>query len=363
MVRFIKKIKTLIASPLPWYKMLMILLGRLVLKSLLFIGDLLDNVFFRGYKSIELIKPVFLVGHPRSGTTFLHRFLLNNLPDYRGMRLWDMVVPSIFLRKLLNPLIHYLDNLSNKKLYDPKIHHTGLLKEETDDVALFFKSFDGLFFWLYFSAFRKLDLNGDLKKDLIEYSNLKKTLDNIKILHRKNLFAMPHRKQMFSKSFSLILGIENIIEKFPGAKIILLMRDPLEVIPSSMSLTRNVLQNLYHFDKLNNQFKDLYYSNLYHASIIFYKSLHEIILKQDKYKDNLKLIPYSNLKDDFSSTIISILEFLEIKMSNELKFEIEEQRKRQKHFKSDHKYSLEEFGLDESTIRSDFKFIYDNYNV
>ncbi|RLD78571.1 MAG: hypothetical protein DRJ10_10125, partial [Bacteroidetes bacterium] len=62
-------------------------------------------------------------------------------------------------------------------------------------------------------------------------------------------------------------------------------------------------------------------------------------------------------------TINSLLEFLEIKASEELKLEIEEQKKRQKIFKSDHKYSLDEFGLDEPTIRSDFKFIYDNYNV
>ena len=71
------------------------------------------------------------------------------------MHLWEMLLPSLFLRLILKPIIKFIDRKSNKQLYDTKIHTTGLFKAETDDVALFFKSFEGLFFWLYFATDQK----------------------------------------------------------------------------------------------------------------------------------------------------------------------------------------------------------------
>ena len=47
----------------------------LVLQSVNIICTLLDEIFFSGYKDIEVKKPLFIVGVPRSGTTFLHRML------------------------------------------------------------------------------------------------------------------------------------------------------------------------------------------------------------------------------------------------------------------------------------------------
>jgi len=37
--------------------------------------------------------------------------------------------------------------------------------------------------------------------------------------------------------------------------------------------------------------------------------------------------------------------------------------KKQMIFKSEHKYSLDEFGISEARIKNDFAFIYDNYDL
>ena len=39
------------------------------------IGFLLDSIFFSGYRDQPVRKPVFIIGPPRSGTTFLQRLL------------------------------------------------------------------------------------------------------------------------------------------------------------------------------------------------------------------------------------------------------------------------------------------------
>lgn len=36
----------------------------------------LDHLIYPGFRRIPLDRPVFIIGNPRSGTTFLHRFLL-----------------------------------------------------------------------------------------------------------------------------------------------------------------------------------------------------------------------------------------------------------------------------------------------
>lgn len=358
------KLKTIFNSPLPLYRIILLSVGRLILRILLSFGFFIDNIFFRKYKKIKLTKPVFLIGHPRSGTTFLHRFLLDFKLEYRGMYLWEMLIPSLFLRKVFKPIINFIDKKSKKKLYDSKIHTTGLFKAETDDVALFFKSFEGLFFWLYFGAFKNYENNKILENELISVSNIKKTLVNLKTLHSKNLSSNIRKEEtMFSKSFSLILNIEQLIDNFPSSKIILLIRDPLEVIPSSMSLTKNILQNLYNFDKLDKKIKSNYYNNLYSASIIFYRSLHNIIQKSESLKENILLIQHKNLKTDFSNEFKKIINFLEISLTDKMKNKIISQEEKQKTFKSQHKYSLDEFGLNEQKIKKDLNFIYENYNL
>jgi hypothetical protein len=45
----------------------------------------LDRVFFRGYRKQPIDRPIFIVGNPRSGTTFLHRLLLGSGDDLAGI--------------------------------------------------------------------------------------------------------------------------------------------------------------------------------------------------------------------------------------------------------------------------------------
>src|SRR6186713_2943640 len=36
---------------------------------------LIDEIFHRGHKKVEIKQPVFIIANPRSGTTFLHRLM------------------------------------------------------------------------------------------------------------------------------------------------------------------------------------------------------------------------------------------------------------------------------------------------
>ncbi|MCW8830439.1 MAG: sulfotransferase, partial [Gammaproteobacteria bacterium] len=45
----------------------------------------LDELFFSAYKQ-QNVKPVFIIGQPRSGTTFLHRTLANDTETFVAVR-------------------------------------------------------------------------------------------------------------------------------------------------------------------------------------------------------------------------------------------------------------------------------------
>ena len=57
----------------------------------------LDNVFYRRYRKQPIDRPIFIVGNPRSGTTFLHRLLLG-AGGMAAFELWEMLFPAITAR-------------------------------------------------------------------------------------------------------------------------------------------------------------------------------------------------------------------------------------------------------------------------
>lgn len=324
------------------------------------IGIVIDDTIFRSYKKKKIEKPIFLIGHPRSGTTFLHKFILKNTDELEGMFLWRMIIQSIFWRTIIKPFLPLINKFFPENLYDARIHKTGFLEPETDDVAYFFRRFSGMFYWLYFSALEKYNSQAVLEKELINQCKLDDVINNLDLLYKKNVFKSNNR--IFSKSFSLILDIKKIKSKFPDAKIIILIRDPLEVIPSSLSLARSVQMNLNSFNNLNTKEKNNYYRNLYNASIVFYKLLfNQLYNGLDENKDYM-IVNYKDLIHDFRNTMHNISDYSEFKSKQKLEIAVENQIANQKNYTSKHKYSLHEFGISEYEVQQDFDFVYKKFS-
>ena len=111
----------------------------------------LDHVFYPRLRKQKIDRPIFIIGNPRSGTTFLHRLLLG-AGDMAAFELWEMLFPAITARKLLGRIVPRLDRLSPARYHPSDVHDTSLRGIETDDVAWFFRTLDGPFAWAYFLA-------------------------------------------------------------------------------------------------------------------------------------------------------------------------------------------------------------------
>ena len=75
---------------------LLLLAPTFVLVELVtWMGFLLDEIFFRKYRTIEIKQPVFIIGVPRSGTTFLQRLLAQDEDQFTSMKFWEILLAPL----------------------------------------------------------------------------------------------------------------------------------------------------------------------------------------------------------------------------------------------------------------------------
>ena len=98
--------------------------------NIIFLG--LDKILF-DFNSIKIKKPIFIIGFPRSGTTFLHKVISKD-NQFTTPRLWELLfAPSIiqkYIFKFLFIIFKPIKVLSFllKPLYSSKIHNIHEIK-------------------------------------------------------------------------------------------------------------------------------------------------------------------------------------------------------------------------------------------
>ena len=177
------------------------------------LGMALDHIFFPSLRNIKIKNPVIIVGNPRSGTTFLQRFLVEH-GFGTGMRLWKMIYPSLTWQTLLKPFLPLLEKASPARHHASAAHKTSLTGIETDDPALFFRYFDGFFVYGFFLAWAKEDL-----KEMFDPNNRDTSRRDFAYLGKmwkRNLLG-ENQERMIPKLFSLSVRIPRFLEFYPDA--------------------------------------------------------------------------------------------------------------------------------------------------
>ena len=134
-------------------------LTGLVLSSLrvqVILNQALDGLFFPKLKTTRIERPIILVGNPRTGTTFLQRFLDEHGVG-AGQQLWRMLYASLTLQTFVKPFLPLLEKISPARYHNTAAHKTSLTGVETDDVSVFFRYFDGFFLYGFLLAWHEQD--------------------------------------------------------------------------------------------------------------------------------------------------------------------------------------------------------------
>jgi len=328
------------------------------MRSTVSIGLILDKAFFPKLRKPKIIKPIIIVGNPRSGTTFLQRYLIKSGLGI-GSELWQIIYPSRLLQKMIRPLLPLLEKISPARHHSTAAHKTSLSSVETDDVGLLFKYFDGFFLYGFILAFDNKDLFNFFDPK-VRNTN-KRDFNWFEIVWSRIVFGQ--NKPYLGKLFSLSTSLPAFQKRFSDAKILYMIREPLNVIPSGLSLVTGVLDKRFGFWNLDKEIRDQYLLRLYNALVELLKRFHYDWVNNNIDKSKVLIVRYDKMMSNFDGLMNDILKFVDVEPSDELILEIKKTTIDQKNYISKHKYDLKKFNLTEQKIKADCHFVYDTFLV
>lgn len=323
-------------------------------RAIVVTGWKLDSLLVRGLGGFRPKPPVFVIGNPRSGTTFLHRWLVQNGVG-AGFELWQLLWPALTPRPVVRPLLGWLERVSPARFHGSTAHPTSLTSVETDDALLFFRFLDGLFAWGYFLAWDDEDHGDALTTRLL--ADAPRDFDFLREAQRRNAY-WHGRDRAVGKLFSACLRPEATLAAFPDAKFLYLVRDPVEVIPSGMSLVTGVLARAYDLDRMPAEARARYHARLYEASILLYRTMVDATAAGTLPPERVRVVRYDRLMAAFDTEMRDILAFVGHDVDPGLEAALRETATRQRTWTSDHRYAPEDFGLTAAQIRQDCAFVY-----
>ena len=298
--------------------------------------------------------PVFLIGAPRTGTTFLQRLLVD-LEVGRGLPLGRMLCPSRHLQPLLGPVWPRLDALGLGRFHDPQAHESGLSSVETEDAALLFRFLDGFLAYAFFGAWSPLAS----LPDPTDAATIRRDLDWLDGLWRARRAETGGR--IVAKAASFGLRVRDLRARYPTARFICTLRDPVEVLPSVISLVQGAVTRRFPHLAADSGRCRVHTANLYRAVVQLLNRFAEHWCTPGFPREAVLLCPYSGLLHHLEPEVHRIFHHLAIEPSPPVRARLAAQARAQARRRSGHRYSLEQLGLEAAQVRSDCSPFFDTF--
>jgi hypothetical protein len=310
---------------------------------------------------MKIEKPIFLIGHPRCGTTFLHR-LLTETREFVVFEFWEILFPSLVARKIFRPFIRSLINRGKDTVFPKEVGHELKLGSVEEEELLFSHNLNTQFVTLSTPlGFGDWDFADLVFSDKQPEHVRKKTMKFLKQCFQRQIYYTGN-KQIVTKMNYSGTRIKSIFETFPDAKIVYIVRSPYETMESHLSLHRNMFDYTYGIKNIPNTRLQRYYRRRYIYNVDFYTYVETLMQKNILDSSRCMVISYDLLKNDLKGTVNSIVQFTELEISKDLQKKIQIQIEKQRSYERAHRnVGLEEFGLSRAEIAEDLGFIFDKY--
>ena len=235
--------------------LLLTLVIYLPAEVLIWSGLLLDEIFYPTYHDIKIKQPVFIIGNPRSGTTFLQRLLAKDSQSFSSMRTWEIFgAPSILMRKVFRgaakisraigvPISKRIKRLESLWKESDVIHKLAIRAPEEDE-NLLIHIFSTIKIWS-FAAMVDETYPYIYYDEKISLEDKQRIMDFYESCIQRHLFDQGAvGKHYLSKNPNFSPKIDALLTNFPDAKFIYLIRNPLDAVPSHLSLKEREWQML-----------------------------------------------------------------------------------------------------------------------
>lgn len=341
------------------------LLTLILSASVVFVFRLLDEIFFFSYRTQEVKQPIFIISNPRSGTTFTHRLMCMDEDKYAFTSLYHTTFPSITLFKVVNvfsrldkkighPMekgIKALDKILFKGWEN--IHPMGWGKSEEDEAMYVYTGYSAGMFFL--SPFIK-DVYEIVFPDTVNESVRKKIMNFYTNSIQRVMFAQGHNKIFLSKNVMSTGRLKSLNEAYPDARYIYLVRNPMEAIPSLMSM----FSIPWNFHSPEIKYDSPEFRAVGTIGIDYYKYFNKFKNRIDP--KNMITVNYEDLVNNPKETIEKIYDHFDLEIDEKYNQKLSAITKKQKSYASGHDYSLEQFGMTSEQVYKELDFIFEEYD-
>ena len=335
----------------------------LLMESANHLGFVLDRIFFSDFRETEVKEPLFIVGYPRSGTTFLHRLLGKDRERISHMKTWELfLAPSIIQKKVLkffgdfdkklgSPVFTIIISIENRLLKESrKFHKMGLFEAEEDEIILshiFASAFLNFVF-----PFEEMECFLDFDRK-VPSEKRKRIMTFYKECVQRHLYVFGRQKHFCSKNPAFSTKVQSLFETFPNARIVCLVRTPLEAVPSALSFMSFCMRS-FNSD-VGRDATERIKRNIAQWYTYPLEKL------KDYPRENWVIEDYRNLTKDPAGTVKRLYGRFGFEVSEEYLEVLRREMEAEKKYKSEHHYYLEEFGLTEAEIVSEYGSIFKEF--
>lgn len=314
---------------------------------------IVDVILFPHLKNVEINKPLFIVGLPRSGTTTVHRLMASHSEQFTSMPLWELIFAPALCQKYLcwagykidaalggpiwklfgwlqDHLISSFDDIHPTRLTDPEEDYLGLLP------------FDGCFLrFLMFPYAKSTWAIGDFSS--LPSARRQRLLTTYRSIVKRHLAFRGEELRLLSKNPSFTTWVCDLADEFPDADFIGTHRDLASVVPSQLSSINGGLQLFGHTSK------DPWVIRQFSGLLIDYKE--RLAAYQDSLGTRYADVDFDVLVSSPESVIEDIYKKFHIPPRNENDSVVFDRLlMAARSYKSKHAYSLYEFGLQSDDV-------------
>jgi hypothetical protein len=326
---------------------------------------LLDEILFPNYRQQEVRQPIFIIGNPRSGTTFLHRLLYKDTESFTAFSVWELIfAPSILQRKMIWALaklgrligdpVRRIVRSINKRLNRSQRNSAHVIKinEAEEDEHILIHSWTSESLWAIYPFQDELLPYFFFDRD-IPPAKQRKVMGFYKNMIQRHLYAHGGDKILLSKNPSHSSKLSALTETFPDARFINLVRTPFEAVPSMLDYM-SAGWNFFCDPLETYPFKDEL------VEVMKYYYLYPAEFFKDKDK-RCNFIEYEDFVQHPDEIIEDLYAWLKLDYSEAFKELDARETQAARRYKSGHKYSSTKMGLSEERIAREFEEVFSYY--
>ncbi len=350
-------------TPKRLFLMIGVLPVFLMLQIIHRIAFFLDDVLFPEYRKIEIKKPLFIVGLPRSGTTFLQRLLAQDESYFTTISLWELLLaPSVLERKIIfamagldkrlgAPVSCIISRAEKKALR--RIHkiQTISMYAPWEDYFLLFPVCACFLLVLFFPFSEEL-------WHLAYFDDQASSIDKNRLMEfyrsclQKHLLVHGEDKRILSKNPSFTAMINALTTTFPDCRIIACMRNPLHAVPSLIN-TMIMGAKCFGNDMQGDEFRDRLVDMLHYFS-------HHLIQTLPRLPgQNHIFVTMEALTENVDQQVRRIYRRFGYSLCPSFETMLQRECLKSKDYRSHHDYSLRQFDLKPEDITNKFKTVFE----